>query len=91
MIKVHPSAVVSKDAQLAEDVTIGPNCVIGDSVAIGAGTVLNANVVINKNVNIGERNYFFANCVIGGTPQILGLGPDTETGGLLIGDRNSFR
>jgi UDP-N-acetylglucosamine acyltransferase len=91
MVKVHPSAVVAKDAQLAEGVTVGPNCVIGGPVSIGAGTVLNANVVINKNVKIGEQNQFFANCVIGGTPQILGLGPDAETGGLLIGDRNSFR
>jgi acyl-[acyl carrier protein]--UDP-N-acetylglucosamine O-acyltransferase len=36
MIKVHPSAVVSNDAQLAEGVTIGPNCVIDSSVSIGA-------------------------------------------------------
>jgi UDP-N-acetylglucosamine acyltransferase len=91
MIKVHPSAVVAKDAQLADGVIIGPNCVVGGSVSIGAGTVLNANVVINKNVIIGEQNHFFANCVIGGTPQILGLGPDVDTGGLLIGDRNIFR
>ncbi|MGD8501741.1 MAG: hypothetical protein PVJ86_13900, partial [Phycisphaerales bacterium] len=91
MIKVHSSAVVAKDTQLAEDVTIGPHCVIGGSVSIGSGTVLDANVVINKNVKIGKNNHFFANCVIGDTPQILGLSPDIETGGLLIGDRNTFR
>jgi UDP-N-acetylglucosamine acyltransferase len=91
MINVHPSAVVANDAQLAEGVTIGPNCVIDRSVSIGAGTVLNANVVIGKNVSIGENNLLFANCVIGGMPQILGLGPDTEIGGLLIGDGNTFR
>ena len=91
MIKVHPSAVVSNDAQLAEGVTIGPNCVIDSSVSIGAGTVLNANVVIGKNVRIGGKNHFFANCVIGNIPQILGLGPDAEIGGLLIGDGNTFR
>jgi len=91
MIKVHSSAVVAKDTQLAEDVTIGPNCVIGGSVSIGSGTVLDANVVINKNVKIGKNNHFFSNCVIGDTPQILGLSPDIETGGLLIGDRNTFR
>lgn len=91
MIKVHPSAVVANDAQLAEGVTIGPNCVIDSSVSIGAGTVLNANVVINKNVKIGKNNHFFANCVIGSIPQILGLGPDTEIGNLLIGDGNIFR
>lgn len=91
MIKVHSSAVVANDAQLAEGVTIGPNCVIDSSVSIGSGTVLNANVVIGKNVKIGKNNHLFANCVIGGSPQILGLGPDAEIGGLLIGDRNIFR
>lgn len=91
MIKVHPSAVVSKDAQLGEGVTIGPNCVIEGTVSIGAGTVIDANVVIYKNVKIGENNHLFANCVIGGKPQILGLNPDVEIGGLLIGDRNIFR
>jgi len=91
MIKVHPSAVVANQAQLGEDVTIGPNCVIDSMVSIGAGTVIDANVVICKNVKIGKNNHFFANCVIGGMPQILGLGPDDEIGGLLIGDRNIFR
>lgn len=91
MIKVHSSAVVSKEAQLGDGVTIGPNCVIDSMVSIGAGTVIDANVVIGKNVNIGQNNHFFANCVIGGRPQILGLGPDAEIGGLMIGDRNNFR
>ncbi|MBW8038734.1 MAG: acyl-ACP--UDP-N-acetylglucosamine O-acyltransferase [Planctomycetes bacterium] len=91
MIKVHSSAVVSKEAQLGDGVTIGPNCVIDSMVSIGAGTVIDANVVIGKNVNIGQNNHFFANCVIGGRPQILGLSPDAEIGGLMIGDRNNFR
>jgi UDP-N-acetylglucosamine acyltransferase len=91
MIKVHPSAVVAKEAQLGEGVTIGPNCVIDGAVSIGAGTVLNANVVISGNVKIGEKNHFFANCVIGGRPQILGLEPDADIGGLLIGAGNTFR
>jgi len=91
MIQVHPSAVVDKDTQLAEGVIIGPNCVIESEVSIGAGTVLDANVVIGKNVEIGRNNHFFANCTIGGLPQILGLNPDTEIGGLLIGDNNTIR
>ena len=90
MIKVHPSAVVAKEAQLAEGVIIGPNCVIDGRVSIGAGTVIDANVVIDKNVKIGKNNHFFANCVIGGRPQILSLSPDADIGGLLIGDRNVF-
>lgn len=91
MIKVHPSAVVAKEVQLADGVIIGPNCVIDGKVSIGVDTRLDANVVISKNVEIGKNNRFFANCVIGGTPQILGLDSDAEIGGLMIGDRNIFR
>ena len=91
MIQVHSSAVVEKSARLGEGVTIGPNCVIDSGVSIGAGTVVDANVVISKDVRIGENNHFFANCVIGGQPQILDLNPDTETGGLVIGDGNTIR
>ena len=91
MIQVHPSAVVNEDTQLADGVIIGPNCVIDREVSIGADTMLDANVVVSKNVKIGENNHFFANCAIGGWPQIIGLNEDTEIGGLLIGDNNTIR
>lgn len=91
MIQQHPSAVVHEQAQLADGVTVGPNCVIERATSIDAGTILDANVVIGKDVTIGKNNHFFANCVIGGRPQILGLSPDAELGGLLIGDNNTIR
>ena len=91
MIRVHPSAVVHKDTRLAEGVIIGPNCVIESGVSISAGTTFGANVVIRKNAKIGQNNQFFANCAIGGKPQVLGLNPDTEVGGLLIGNNNIIR
>ncbi len=91
MIQVHPSAVVHKDVQLGQDVTIGPNCVVEGGVSIGSGTVLGANVVIERDVRIGEGNRFYPNCVIGGLPQMLGLSPDEETGGLVIGNHNTIR
>ena len=91
MAQVHPSAVVHESAYLAQDVTIGPNCVIDEGASIGPGTVLDANVVIGKDVKIGKNNHFFANSVIGGKPQILGLGSQQQIGGLLIGDGNIIR
>ena len=88
MAKIHPSAVVQEDADLADDVVIGPNCVIAAGASIGPGTVLDANVVIEKNVQIGKNNRFFSNSVIGAWPQVLGLTEESEIGGLVIGDRN---
>lgn len=91
MAKIHSSAVVDKNTQLAEDVVIGPNSVVEKAVRIGAGTVLGANVVINEGVKIGKNNQVFANAVLGGKPQILGLDEDTPVGGLEIGDGNTIR
>ncbi len=89
--QIHPSAVVSKDAQLASGVIVGPNCVVESGVSIGENTVLSANVVIGKDVKIGKNNRLFPMCVIGGSPQILGLKPDAPVGGLVIGDGNTIR
>ena len=90
MSQIHPSAVVNKNAELAGDVIVGPNCVIESNVSIGSGSILGPNVVIDRNVSVGKNNQFFANCVIGSRPQLLRLEPDTEIGGLSIGDGNIF-
>jgi UDP-N-acetylglucosamine acyltransferase len=91
MTRVHRSAVIDGSARLEEDVTVGPNCVIEAGVTIGGGTLVDANVVIAKNVHIGKGNHFFANCTIGCQPQVLGLPPDAELGGLVMGDNNIIR
>jgi len=91
MTTIHASAVVGKGAKLAADVVVGPGCVIGSNVSIDSGTVLDANVVIDGNVTVGSNNHFFPNCVIGCKPQILSLRPDTQIGGLAIGEGNVFR
>ena len=35
---IHPTAIISPNAELAGDVTVGPYAVIDDQVMIGAGT-----------------------------------------------------
>jgi UDP-N-acetylglucosamine acyltransferase len=91
MAKVHPSAIVDKDIQLDDDVVIGPYCCIGPRVRIESGTVLGPHVVVEHDVTIGKNNTFYAHCVIGGLPQVLGWGLDAEAGSLKIGDGNMFR
>lgn len=89
--KIHPSAVIDAKAELGVDVVIGPNCVVEEGTVIGDGSVLNANVTVGKDVVIGKGNWFYANCVIGGAPQLLGLKPGDEYGKLVIGDNNTIR
>jgi UDP-N-acetylglucosamine acyltransferase len=91
MTDIHPSAVVSSDAEMAKTVVIGPNCYVDKDVHIDEGTTLEANVVIAKGVRIGKDNHLFSNCVIGAMPQVLDFDPDKYMGGLQIGDRNIIR
>lgn len=91
MANIHPTAVVSKKAQIAPDAVIGPYCVVEDGVTLGAGTILDAHVIVYAGVQIGSGNRFLPNCVIGGPPQILGLQSNAKLGRLVIGDRNMIR
>ena len=91
MKQIHSTAVIEEGAIIQEGVVIGPHCFVETGAVIGEGTILQANVVIGKNVRIGKRNDLFPNCVIGGQPQILNLGPDAKIGGLVIGDDNTIR
>ncbi len=52
---IHPSATVSKTAQIGSGCIIGPSAVIGDGCKIGANTVIGANAVIEPGVEIGEK------------------------------------
>ena len=66
MAKVHPTALVDPQAELADDVEIGPYCVVGPKVKVGAGTVLESHVVVGGRTTIGRGNRFFPFCAIGG-------------------------
>lgn len=89
--KIHSSAVIDESVELGEGVVVGPNCVIDEGTVIGSGTILDANVVIGNNIKIGTDNQFYASCVIGRSPQLLGLDCETEIGGLEIGNNNIIR
>lgn len=89
MTRVHPTAVVDPQAQLAADVEVGPFCVVGPKVTIGEGTVLDSHVVVGGRTTIGRGNRFFPFCAIGGVPQDKKYaGEDTA---LVIGDGNTVR
>jgi len=54
-MKIHPTAIVSKEAKLADDVIVGPYSVIGDNVTIGEATHIGAHCVIDGKTVIGSR------------------------------------
>jgi UDP-N-acetylglucosamine acyltransferase len=91
-VSIHPSSVVSKEAEIGRDVVIGPFCVITGRVKIGDRTRLDSHVSIGNpfgSVTIGTDNVFCAGAAVGGPPQDLSYkGEPTQ---LVIGDRNTIR
>jgi UDP-N-acetylglucosamine acyltransferase len=90
MPKIHPTAIVHGEAELADDVEIGPFCVVERDVALGAGTVVRSHAIIRRYTTLGEGNLVDSFCSLGGWPQDLKFTPDTESY-LHIGDHNVFR
>ncbi|MCK6370251.1 MAG: acyl-[acyl-carrier-protein]--UDP-N-acetylglucosamine O-acyltransferase, partial [Gammaproteobacteria bacterium] len=66
---IHPTAVISPEAELADGVAVGPYAVIGARVQLGRGTVIGAHVVISGPTRIGEGNRIFQFASVGEEPQ----------------------
>jgi len=89
MPKIHPTAIVSSEADLAADVEVGAYALIGPQVSIGAGCVVGPYTRIEGPSEIGRRNQFYGHGSIGSPPQDLKYGGERTH--LKIGDDNTFR
>jgi UDP-N-acetylglucosamine acyltransferase len=89
MSLVHPTAVVSPQAELDGSVEVGAYCVVGPHVRIGAGTVLGPHVVIDGHTTLGRDNRLHPFASIGGAPQDKKYRDEPTR--VEIGDGNTFR
>lgn len=87
--KIHPTAVVDKNAELFGDVEIGPYCIVGPNVKIGKGTRLIGHVVVDGWTTLGEGNTVFPFSVVGAVPQDLKYKGERTM--LVIGNGNTIR
>lgn len=88
-MRIHPTAIIAKNAKIDESVSIGAYSVIGDSVVIKKGTKISEHVVISGDTLIGENNEIFPFASIGQAPQDLKYnGENTK---LIIGNNNKIR
>jgi UDP-N-acetylglucosamine acyltransferase len=87
---IHPSAVISPEAQLAADVEVGPFVCIDGPVKIGAGCRIESHAVITGDVVMGAGNVIGHHAVIGAPPQDLSYKMGTPTG-VRIGEGNTLR
>jgi UDP-N-acetylglucosamine acyltransferase len=88
-MKIHPTAIISPDAQLDEGVEIGPYTIIGSDVQIGKNTVIGPHTVIDDYTRIGESCRIFQFCSIGAPPQDLKFGGEKTR--VVIGNFNMIR
>ena len=86
---IHPTAIVSPQAEVPDSCEVGPYCVIGDGVTLGTDCQLMNHVTIQGPTTIGNENHFHPFCSIGGRSQDLKY--TEEPTYLEIGDRNNFR
>ncbi len=88
-VRIHPTAVISSEAELADDVVVGPYVVIEGPVRVGPGCVLRPYVHLIGPLVLGTGNHVFTGCVLGERPQHLKY--NDEATGVEIGDHNTFR
>ena len=88
-MKIHPTAIIASDAQLAEGVEVGPYSIIGDDVKIGENTIIGPHTVIDNYTHIGEGCHIFQFCSIGAPPQDLKFGGEKTR--VVIGSFNTIR
>jgi UDP-N-acetylglucosamine acyltransferase len=87
--RIHPSAIISADAELAGDVVIGPLVIIEGKVRVGPGCVLRPHAQLHGPLTLGKNNTVFGNAVLGEKPQHTRYADEPTS--VEIGDGNIFR
>ena len=87
---LHPSALISPEAELADDVVVGPFAVIEGPVKLAAGVISGGHAWICGDTWLGEGTRIGWGSVIGADPQDLGFDPDWRSG-VRIGAGNQIR
>ena len=91
MAEIHPTAMVSKEAQLGSGVVIGPGCVISGRVTIADNVRLIGNVYVQGPCSIGAGTIVYPFACLGFEPQDYKFKPGQATPGVVIGSECLIR
>ena len=86
---IHPSAIISAEAELAADVQIGPYAIIEGPVQVGTGTVVEAHACLSGPLVMGRDNFVGHGAVLGKGPQHRTYRGENTS--LQVGHGNVFR
>ena len=89
--RIHATAIVDPQAELARDVSIGPACVIQGAVSIAAGTRLLGHVYLQGPLTIGTGNVLYPFTCVGFAPQDRKFDAKVAGAGTVLGDQNVLR
>jgi acyl-[acyl-carrier-protein]--UDP-N-acetylglucosamine O-acyltransferase len=86
---IHPTAIVSAEAEIGDDVEIGAFAIVGEGCAIGDGSVIAARATIERNVKVGRGVKVGIGSILGGAPQDLKFAGEETT--VEIGEGTTIR
>ena len=87
--RIHPTALVSAEAQLGDGVEVGPFAIIGDNCVVGDGSVIGARATLERNVHLAANVRVGIGSVLGGDPQDLKFRGEVTT--VEIGEGTTIR
>lgn len=67
---IHPSVMISRNAQISKGTAIMANCVINSNVMIGKHCTIHSNSLIGHDTVMGDYNFIAAHNVIGSNNRI---------------------
>jgi UDP-N-acetylglucosamine acyltransferase len=85
MPKIHPSASVSRECELAESVEIGPYCVLDGPIRLDANVRLVGHVYLNGPLRVGEGTIVYPFAALGFPPQDFKFTLGMRTAGVVVG------
>jgi UDP-N-acetylglucosamine acyltransferase len=77
--RIHPTALVSKDAEIGSDVEIGAFAIVGEGCSIGDGCVISPRATLERNVSLAPLVKVGIGTILGGPPQDLKFAGEETT------------
>lgn len=87
--QIHPTAIVSKKAQLSDNVVVDPYAIIEDDVVIGEGSYIGPHTLIANGARIGKNCKIHNGAVVSTPPQDLTYKNEPTT--FELGDNSTIR
>ncbi|MDQ6768394.1 MAG: acyl-ACP--UDP-N-acetylglucosamine O-acyltransferase [Gemmatimonadota bacterium] len=69
--RIHPTAIVSPEAEIGSNVEIGAYAIVGEGCSIGDDCVVSPRATLERNVTLGPQVKVGIGSILGGPPQDL--------------------